>query len=747
MIRIALLLLMQARPLAITVTDSSTGRPLPEAIGRLATERSGVEADRLGRIRFASVSLPATVLVQAVGFRPETLQAGPGDVELAVALSPHPISLAGLTVNADAGSDLTPAASGHWVVPSAAIDVVPFALERDPLRALTLVPSVSFSSPLSARPMIRGYDAAENVTRLDGFEVVNPYHVGRVFAAFSADFTQSVDVTVTPHRAADAEALSGIVDLVGVSRAGAEQHTGGAGLSLATVSAWKGWRGPVPGFAGARIASLGVASDVLGDRIGYDFGDGYGHVSLPLPGRRSADVTLYGSSDDLGDVSAAGGTGSKWSNVLVGERARLADGARFGLDLSASFNRFDMRGHNIEARFSRLDISNRFDRLSVQLEARGTAGRGIGWVTGAGYARRDVRNTVVPNAGSDFPATDTAMVLDELQAFGTVTARFGTATLDAGARVDRSPLVTLFQPRARLAVALSPAVVASFSAARASRLYQVITDPQPEPTLSFYDFWRVAGQPGVPAPRIDHVAAEMDIGRGRWQVHLGAYASRGTGLAELRPDQDLTDTTAFRFGDSRTAGLEVRLARGPIRPGGALVTLSYALGTSERRWEDGVWRPWRLDQRHRLRLQGDAPLGDRVRFFALGELRSAQPEVRVSELYFRSFSVVPGDTLQGRAIGPAYLYAPEGSARGGATAWIDVGTRMRIDGPWHMQTTLGFSVTNLVFGPVAPLEPVSPINALYPNGGSAAPVTVNGVPYERRFTLPPVPSVTVRVEF
>jgi hypothetical protein len=119
---------------------------------------------------------------------------------------------------------------------------------------------------------------------------------------------------------------------------------------------------------------------------------------------------------------------------------------------------------------------------------------------------------------------------------------------------------------------------------------------------------------------------------------------------------------------------------------------------------------------------------------------------RVSELYFRSGLASPGDSLAGRALVPAYLYAPEGSARGNPTLWLDVGTRVRLDGPWRMHTELGFAVTNLVYGPVAPLEPVSPVEALFP-GGLPATGVVRGVPYRRRFSLPPVPSVTVRIAF
>ena len=292
---------------------------------------------------------------------------------------------------------------------------------------------------------------------------------------------------------------------------------------------------------------------------------------------------------------------------------------------------------------------------------------------------------------------------------------------------------------------LARGVIAAIAVARSARLYQFVTDPQPEPTLAFYDFWMIAGASGVPLPRVDHAAVELDVGHGGWAVHVGAYASRGSGLGELRPATDLRDTTAFRFGDSRTGGLEVRVVRGSTTPGGASWAVSYALGWSQRRWDDGVWRPWRLDQRHRVRAQTDAPLARRWRAFALAEFRSAQPVNRVSEVYFRSFTE-PGDSLSGRPLFPGYLYAPEGSVRGNSTLWVDVGSRWSIAGPWGLRTTVGLSVTNLVFGPVAPIEPVDPLSAITPPATSPAGQTA-GVRYERRFSLPPVPSVTVRVEF
>jgi hypothetical protein len=728
--------------LVVTAVDSTSLQPVPEALGRLVRGRRTVLADRLGRIRLGTAPRPVTVVVQAIGFRPETVAVAEGVAEIVVLLRRSPIGLAELTVGADTAFDLTPAAAGRWVLPRSAIGLVPPAIESDPFRALAALPAVSFSSPLSARPIIRGYDAAENVTRLDGFELVNPYHIGRVFAAFPADFTHSVDVSAAPHRVADGEALAGVVDLVGLTGAGDQTRDGGADFSLASVTAWHGWQAPFPGFAGARVASLALVTDIVGERVAYDFCDGYVRLAVPLPGRRRTDLTLYGSRDDLGDPDH--GTGVAWSNVLVGQRTRVWDRPNAGVDAIASFNRFALRARDIEARFTRLDVTNRFQRFSVGLEAHGTAGVLV-WTVGGAVARRDVDNIVRPRFGGDFPSTERSERLTERHGFASVAFPVAGATLVAGWRLDASSRATTHQPRARLTVPLARGVTGAITLSRASRLYYVITDPQPEPSLAFYDFWMTAGDSGIPTPRIDHAAAELDITRGAWVLHAGAYASRGSGLGELRPESDLRDTTAFRWGASRTAGVEVRVARGSRSPGGPSVAASYALAWSERRWEDGVWRPWRLDQRHRIRVQADAPLSARWRIFALAEARSAQPVTRVSELYFRP-AVPPGDSAT-RPTRPGYLYAPEGSARGEPTVWLDVGTRFSFRGPWGMRTGIGFSVTNLIFGPVAPLEPVSPAEAVYPNEGLPPSGVVNGVPYRRRYSLPPAPSLTVRIEF
>lgn len=727
-------------PLAVSVVDSVSNLPVSEAVARLLHARRIARADRLGRIRLGPVSRPETLLVVGIGFLPETLLVAGSESEVRVLLRRQPVTLSELTVSAARDDDLAPAAVGSWALPRAVLAAVPPALESDPLRALVAVPGVMFSSPLSARPVVRGYDAAESLVRLDGFELVNPYHLGRVFAAFPLDFIRNVDVTVTPHRATDAGTLAGVVDLVGVQSGVPQQLNGGADFSIASGTAWYGWRGPVQGFGGARVASLKFVSGLLGEQVGYDFTDGYARLRVPWPGGRWTDLTFYGSEDVLGKSGATPGMG--WTNLLLGQRTRLVDRTRWALDLTASVNRFSLDGREIEARRDKIDVRNQLERSHLGAEVRGWLGA-MEWHAGLGLGRRLAESEIGVVQGVDFAPRATRSRLTESSGFASARVAVGAATLYAGGRVDASSRAVAWQPRLRVTLPLGQGVVAAVSYARATRLFQLVTDPQPEPTLTFQEFWLTAGDSAVPTPVVHHASAEMDVS-GPWgTVHLAGYLSRGYGLGEVRPSADQRDTSAFRWGESRTAGLEVRVARRPRNEREVSAVVSYALGWAQRRWEDGVWRPWLLDQRHRLRLQTEVPLTRRWRVVALAEARSAQPMTRVAEVFYSGWLSFPGDTITRRFLLAQPLYAPEGSARGSGTFWADVGTSVWFGGPGRSRITLGLSLTNLTMGPIAPLEPV-PLGALVRPDGT---YESGGWRYKRRFWLPVVPSVTARVEF
>ena len=141
-------------------------------------------------------------------------------------------------------------------------------------------------------------------------------------------------------------------------------------------------------------------------------------------------------------------------------------------------------------------------------------------------------------------------------------------------------------------------------------LSHLVSDLQSEPDLAFYDFWLGAGEGGVPVPVVDHGTVDLDLARGSFAGRLSLFASRGRGLVELRPasDQRTGVNAPFRYGRSRSRGLEAQLAlRGDSTRANAL-SVSYALSWAQRDW-DGSWVPWSLDRRHLFRLDGRRSFG------------------------------------------------------------------------------------------------------------------------------------------
>jgi hypothetical protein len=86
-----------------------------------------------------------------------------------------------------------------------------------------------------------------------------------------------------------------------------------------------------------------------------------------------------------------------------------------------------------------------------------------------------------------------------------------------------------------------------------------------------------------------------------------------------------------------------------------------------------------------------------------------------------------------------YILGSENSARGGATFHADFGVSKQFTGPWDSNFYLGIALINVLIGPVAPEVPVIPSFDFRLNG--------IGVKYERSFILPPLPTVTFRMEF
>ena len=722
------------------VLDAETGAPLQGALvtGRRATR--AVTTDRVGRFTLWIARFPDTLTVALIGRAPvEVPLPAPPTEALHIRLEASAVTLSDVIVTAPAAAPRPPEDIGRWQVPAAAARGVPPAIETDVFRALTLVPAVSFSTPLSARPIVRGYDAGESGVRIDGFEVLNLYHLGRAFSAFPADAANEVSLGTAPQGAATGGTLSGTVDITGQTGDVGKVH-GGIDLSLASAQSWAGGGSAgVQWFGGLRAVYLSVLNTVSDAHVPYNFQDFYANAQLSARGRPAARITAFGSRDHLFDRDL--GTGMDWSNELLGARWQVLDDGHRGMSVWASANRFAEDVADVLARFSRIDVRNRFERLGVGADA-GIQGARSRLAFGFSAAWRSIGNRIVPLSGEDFPATDAAFRRVELGVYAEITKTLGRASLQAGTRLDAAGETRVWQPRARVALPVATGVSVGLAVGRTTRLYHLVSDPQSEPDFAFYDFWLNAGDGGIPVPTIDHATIDLDVARRRFAGRLSLFASWARGMVELKPpsDQRAEVTAPFRYGRGRTRGLEAQVALRGERPDASALSASYVVSFAQRDWGTG-WVPWSLDRRHMVRVAGRTRLGSHWSAFGTFEGVSGAPLTLVEGVLFVGLPVGAGNELQrDRAVGsPAYIYGDENDGRSAGTARMDLGVSYSFTGPWKSRAALGVSVVNAGFGAVAPLRPAA---SLFEPGS-----TLGRVRYERLFELPAVPSLTLRVEF
>jgi hypothetical protein len=307
--------------------------------------------------------------------------------------------------------------------------------------------------------------------------------------------------------------------------------------------------------------------------------------------------------------------------------------------------------------------------------------------------------------------------------------------------------VAVWQPRLRARIPLGEGISLGVSAGRTARLYHLVSDPQAEPDLAFYDFWLNAGEQNVPVPIADHGTLEVTLSRGVLNGRLSVFGSRARGLVELRPETDQSSVarSPFRYGKGRSYGAEFQIALRGSSERARSLSLAYVLARSDRAWEGGDWRPWVQDRRHTVRLLGQMPLSSRFHFFAAVEGSSAAPLTPISGVVsVGSPDPDDGGVVRGPGAGrPSYLFGAENSDRGSGTWRADVGTSYRFKGPWSTSMEAGLSIINLGFGPVAALRPVDPAELL----SSISEGTPTPVRYERLYDLPAVPTLTLRMEF
>lgn len=716
--------------------------PVTGALVRLQHSGNRTTTGFNGGFVLTLASVPDTLIVTAIGFRPDTLPVGNAD-SVTVMLRDAPLALADLVAAQGTAELLASGDPESWKVSGKALRALPTAVEPDINRSLALVPGVSFSSPLSARPMLRGLDADDALMTLDGFTGINLYHIGRFFSAIPGLAVDHADVRFQPTGADLGGTTAGEVSIVG--RSGTNPGSGDAQYGAGALSAAGGAasaNGAASVFVAARTVKTSLLSEVLdNEHVDYDFHDLYANVRASPAGVPTM-ISFFATSDHVSPDTTQANPGDArmdWSNVLIGARSNLLRSADAGLTLSLAYSHHQEQSVGIPARDVYVDVRNDLSTFTAQINGNARIGEAMAFRYGAVMLHRDIQNVISPNGyrlnpydpfGADNYLTNRNEQRAELGGYSEVAVRHGSATVTAGVRVDHADGLSVVQPRASVRIVGAHDSWIEFSAGRSARLFHLVSDSRSEPKYAYYDFWLPAGVDGIPAATMNNLSLGGAYTVGRWRLRADIFAASGDGEIDLKPHISFLVNTPgglFRYGRSRVRGADISAVSGAA-DGSWSVGLSYVYAISERDWGDG-WVPWIADRRHDLRFFGTVRATGSIRLSSTVAIASALPYTPVYGW------VVPPDP----GVGVNALYGPEMSARGLASLRLDASITKEFRGPWRSRWEAGFGVSNISAGDQAPRTG----ELLFTKSRPSTPY----ISEDQRFSLPVVPSIVVRGQF
>jgi len=234
----------------------------------------------------------------------------PMEQPLLISLRPRTLSAPGVMIESTQLRADT-LSSGLLLTPRSLLNA-PALGEPDPLRAVTLLPSVTVANDLKGDLHIRGGGADESLILLDGMEIQNPHHLMGLFGAFNVEALQDAQFYPSLTSARYGDRLSGALILQ--SQAAKEGGRAKMNISaLASSGSWqRKWRnGGI--FLSGRRTYYDVVASLLRQYVGYYFYDGNLHFQQQLSPQWDFTTTGFVNTDQIRPDRGESGL-FKWSN-------------------------------------------------------------------------------------------------------------------------------------------------------------------------------------------------------------------------------------------------------------------------------------------------------------------------------------------------------------------------------------------------------------------------------------------------
>ena len=331
------------------VTSENDGRPLPNANVVLATpgdslfRATATNVD--GYYEFERIP-PGRYYFRAsfVGFETyrDTVSLGSDPVQKSISLVSRSEEMEEVTVAAE--REALERQAGLQTVRAAGVSRVPTPGPSGDLAAyLKTLPSVTSTGDRGGQLYVRGGTPSQNLVRVDGLSIINPFHISPLFSAFPEKILKSADVYAGGFGAEYAGALSSVIDVM-LRDGNMKNYEGTASVSPFITSALV--EGPIEqgrsSFLGSVRYSLieQSAPSLTGRQAPLRFYDLVGRYSFR---RETAQCNLTGMHTfDRGRINPKRETVLRWTNTSVGGRCLLfGSGLENAIDVSIGYTGFD----------------------------------------------------------------------------------------------------------------------------------------------------------------------------------------------------------------------------------------------------------------------------------------------------------------------------------------------------------------------------------------------------------------------
>lgn len=247
------------------VSDSTSGEFLPYANVYIDELQTGASTDERGLYLINQIPANKNYLVKVsfVGYQTKTVNIfiAPGKItQLDIKLSPEGVELGAIEKIGERIIQKNQTDIGLERISVKTLQSLPKGVETDVLRSLQYVSGVRTTGDVSAKYYVRGGTSDQNLVKLNGVTIYNPFHALGLFSVIDPEMINSVEFYKGGFTAEYGSRLSSVLSIV--SKDG-NRNQFGASASASLLTGKMMVEGPIPNGSFMATGRKSLSNDVL----------------------------------------------------------------------------------------------------------------------------------------------------------------------------------------------------------------------------------------------------------------------------------------------------------------------------------------------------------------------------------------------------------------------------------------------------------------------------------------------------